>query len=86
MFCVGCDNSGYRNLCNYDNEHNTCNQPPSPPLHPKSYKCVSKGYGPNGKQCVLTQSPPGPGLYTTMNDCQQHCHGGSGPPHSYGIY
>ena len=70
MNCIGCDNSGYRKLCYYDNEHNTCT--PNN-MGKSSYQCVGMGYGGSGKQCVLTNLPPGDDRYSTMNECQSNC-------------
>ena len=73
MTCIGCDSTGYRKLCFYDDEHNTCNNPPEPPLQSKSYKCVGTGYGGNNKRCVQVNDPPGPGRYPSMQQCQADC-------------
>ena len=73
MTCLGCDSTGYRKLCNYDDEHNTCGGGDHPILGQSSYKCVEKGYGSNQNQCVHVNQAPGPGRFTTMQECQQNC-------------
>ncbi len=81
MNCIGCDNSGYRKLCYYDNEHNTCT--PNN-MGKSSFKCVGMGYGASSgdKQCVQTNLPPGDDRYSTMSECQSSCSGTGhpGPP------
>ena len=79
MTCLGCDSTGYRKLCNYDDEHNTCGGGDHPILGQSSYKCVGKGFGSNQNQCVHVNQAPGPGRFTTMQECQQNC-STPGPP------
>jgi len=79
MTCRGC-NSSYRKLCNYDDYHNTCGGGGDRPiLGQSSYKCVQKGFGSNQNQCVHVNQAPGPGRFTTMQECQQNC-STPGPP------
>ena len=73
MTCLGCDSTGYRKLCNYDDEHNTCGGGDHPILGQSSYKCVEKRFGSNQNQCVHVNQAPGPGRFTTMQECQQNC-------------
>ena len=65
MNCLNCDNTGYRRLCNYDNETYTCTN-----NQQYSFDCVTTGYK-NNKQCVPL--PIGQGRYKTMGECQQSC-------------
>ena len=65
MNCLNCDNTGYRRLCNYDDETYTCTN-----NQQYSFDCVTTGYG-NNKQCVPL--PIGQGRYKTMGECQQSC-------------
>ena len=71
MNCLGCDSSGYRKICNYDDEHNTCEGRPI--LGQSSFKCVSTGFGDINKQCVHINAPPGQGRYPSMKQCEDNC-------------
>ena len=74
MNCTGCDLTGYRKLCHYDNNHDTC----KPTQKPKqvSYKCIGTGYGSgtrNKNLCIKQNLPAGRGSYSSFQECQQNC-------------
>jgi hypothetical protein len=67
MNCFGCDNSGYRKLCNYDDINNNCG---NATLNNFSFECVGTGAN---KKCVRVNKPPGNGRYATEEDCRRNC-------------
>ena len=70
MSCLSCENGGYRKLCFYDPYHDTCQGI----LKPDSFACVAKGYGVgDDKHCVRQKRTPGPGSYSSMDECQKNC-------------
>jgi hypothetical protein len=71
MNCNGCNSNGYRKLCNYDDENNTCEQSPHM-LGLFSYMCILQE---NKNVCILVQEPPNSSLgrYSTMQQCRKNC-------------
>jgi hypothetical protein len=71
MNCDGCNSNSYRKLCNYDDENNTCEQPPHM-LGLFSYMCILQE---NKNVCILVQEPPNSSLgrYSTMEQCSKNC-------------
>lgn len=71
MKCRGCDNTGYRSLCNYDDGVNNCGGGGGGGnLGQFSFKCIGPG---SNQQCVRVNQPPGPGRYSNMKECERQC-------------
>ena len=67
MSCiVGCDNTGYSKICNYDLQHDTCH--PAIPVPNNTYECIDG-------ECTSSNKPYNPmnGVYGSINQCKAYC-------------
>ena len=67
MSCIiGCDNTGYSKICNYDLQHDTCH--PAIPVINNTYECINGECKPSNKQYN-----PINGIYGSINQCKAYC-------------